>query len=137
MREIKLKAWDKKNKKWLDGNEWAFDPEKSNAWYLEFGEMMDVIEDIVIIQYTGFKDKDGKEIWEGDIIKETFPRDKSDPAYDGYGDEGVVEWHENIGAWCWEYGDEWGKIDVQDVRVIGNIYENPELLKENNEKKST
>ena len=69
-----------------------------------------------VMQYTGLKDKNGVEIYEGDYI--------SDGLFIG-----VVEW----GASGWMIGDQdlWTYIDEDRYGVIGNIYENPELLKEN------
>jgi hypothetical protein len=67
-----------------------------------------------IMQFTGLLDKTGKEIWEGDIVKDSF----------GHFTKEVVEmtpyfFHEYI-----EYG-----LENATIEVIGNIYENPELLK--------
>lgn len=81
-----------------------------------------------IMQYTGLKDKNGKEIYEGDIIdccavqRETHNViEKGDPVevkyYDGY----FYPFGYNAG---WRSG-------VDDIEVIGNVYENPELLTAN------
>jgi uncharacterized phage protein (TIGR01671 family) len=132
MREIKIRAWDKKNKKWLDGNEWAFDPETSKGWYLEFGEMMDEIEDIVIVQYTGLKDKNGKEIWEGDLIQNEDGRICEVIWFQNYGQwdafvKKIIK-HDSASGFSPE---EWWHC----IEIIGNIYENPELLKSKKEAK--
>jgi len=74
---------------------------------------------VILIQYTGLKDKNGKEIYEGDVIK------RSEVNYA----------HEVIfkdAAFCRQRIDDKaiGSLEwPQDFEVIGNIYENPELLK--------
>jgi uncharacterized phage protein (TIGR01671 family) len=89
-----------------------------------------------LMQYTGLKDKNGKEIYEGDIIQEG-----SGPCGDT---RGVVE---NVNGdtvvrflpgsipddWNHEYYPVFGLMDHSEI--IGNIYENPELLEGNHEEK--
>lgn len=82
--------------------------------------------DAIFLQFTCLKDKNGKEIYNGDILN--FPTAKSNPL-------SVVEWHNAKGQWrnrilngvgdgaCSGAGN-WFAHEV-----IGNIYENPELLK--------
>ena len=101
MREIKFRAWDMRVKK------------------MYFGGMDKFLENYPLMQYTGLKDKNGVEIYEGDIIKHN---------YRGWG---VVEYD----APCFLVGE--GKHDIQlsqcepteHLIVIGNIYETPELVK--------
>ena len=85
-------------------------------------------------QFTGLLDKNGKEIYEGDIV---YLEDCSpdDPAYGFYSSGYEVRW--NLGHWEMhseqtvktEFLEEYNEVS----RVIGNIYENPELLRVKNE----
>ena len=86
----------------------------------------------VLMEFTGLKDKNGKEIYEGDIVEY---RDFHTSQMSGDGDEfiniGVVEWDNDNAMFCVSNRHE---IDMEDFdwsecEVIGNIYENPELLK--------
>lgn len=81
--------------------------------------------DAILRQYTGLKDKNGREIYEGDILD-----DKEDaPLY--------IEYNEDKASFCFvdkfdPYGIEYyttKDLHFEDMKVIGNIYENPELLR--------
>ena len=126
MREIKFRAWDKEKK--IIGNVLGIDILHKEIFFSN--ENVDCYEhtdfkDIELMQYTGLKDMKGKEIYEGDIVKLR--------ANHGIG---VVKYYDEWGAFVVEYikprplavlGMNYYK---EDIEVIGNIYENPELIKE-------
>lgn len=80
----------------------------------------DVEDHVTVRQYTGLKDKEGEEIYAGDIVSlsEEFDENKF------Y----AIEWQIN-GYWLdgWD-GNEYGFPDENNLEVIGDIWENPELL---------
>lgn len=71
--------------------------------------------------YTGQKDKEGNEIYDGDIIE--FDRIE----WGGDDNIHVVSWNNDDAEWCWGGGS---THDMEWRKVIGNIYETPELLEE-------
>ena len=80
-----------------------------------------------IMQYTGLKDKNGKEIYEGDIVR----WGESEPNIDWNGTvKGEVYWLDG-GFWvaCKESNHFSGRIDeTGHFEIIGNIYENPDMI---------
>jgi uncharacterized phage protein (TIGR01671 family) len=80
----------------------------------------DISDDRILMQYTGLKDKNGKGIYEGDIIQEKYGNE--------FGVGKVV--FEDGAFWVHFSDDEYLLIgcDSEETEVLGNIYENPELL---------
>ncbi len=118
MRELKFRVWCEDRKEMLDIQRHSFKTGKSMpyGWNMQY-------EFDAIMQYTGLEDKNGKEIYEGDIVI----------AYNEYCDticKGKIVWDK------WECGFSIKGAEptfigwYPSLEVIGNIYENPELLQD-------
>lgn len=127
MREIKFRAWDVANKKMISheklfsldcSNEFPFLPLLKNM----YSENLDV----EIMQYTGMKDFNGKEIYEGDIV--VVGQDTGNK-YDRYIMTFNDDSHSYLAKQQGTLGSYIGPGYWNDkLVVIGNIYDNPEML---------
>lgn len=93
--------------------------------------MWGMIDKYELMQSTGLKDKNGVEIFEGDVVAvENHPFQRKEDSGVGMEIEGnyVVGWNQHDLTWC--AGDLLLARLKPYVKVIGNIYENPELLEE-------
>lgn len=127
MREIKFRAWDKEENKMYECVSVPCD--KKDKWPILVYTSDHIINGIdhknyELMQYTGSKDKNDKEIYEGDILlytHEAVGQIKRQVVfqYGSYGIEGRVEGTHVIFA----------NILEAEREVIGNIYENKDLLK--------
>jgi uncharacterized phage protein (TIGR01671 family) len=145
MRTIKFRAWDTKNKKMLDAvpcvGYLLDDPDAPVSHHdveerlyhypsLPLGPTFNGR--IVYEQYTGLKDKNDKEIYEGDIIHYKF--DGSSYPEEAVDVMLICEYDEREGWFAFITLSEntseylWYEIN-RDCEVVGNIHENPELLK--------
>ena len=132
VREIKFRAWDKTGFTFYNPERFFqimyYDVQDtydncegdSKPDHRSFGELLKDSR-FIVMQYTGLKDKNGKEVYEGDIVK--TPYLGFEIAEIGWSGEGYwLKPKKDRGYWVrsLEYG--------KHIRVIGNIYENPELV---------
>ena len=114
-REIKFRAWHKFLKLWIASGSISL-----NGKYSEANS-----DEIVLMQYTGLKDKNGKEIYEGDILKRENDRYYYSVHY-GTLAFGLSQHREDgIFASSWEYSHN----ENEKAEIVGNIYDNPNLIK--------
>jgi len=114
-REIKFRAWNLGDKRMVefDLEDLMYGTHKLETVDLKYWTVM---------QYTGLKDKNGKEIYEGDII---FDEDGE------YSKTCIIDWNYESGGFfgkALEDDDTYSMVEI-DGEVIGNIYENADLIK--------
>jgi uncharacterized phage protein (TIGR01671 family) len=123
MREIKFRAWCSTHEENEMIYDYCFLNKDDNHFWAEdlTNDRPDVDETLDVMQYTGVKDKNGKEIYEGDLFRwedRIFP----------------VKYFEKIGAFGFAFiaddgVEDFYNLSISDLsEVIGNIHENPELL---------
>lgn len=132
MREIKFRAWEKSLKQIIPVDNIDFEKRMVNT-----ESVWRMFDEIELMQYTGLKDKNDKEIYEGDIVE---IHDGTITAFRTSGKH-IIEWwngqfvfqansHEeddyiNFGWWVRSNNH---SASLKQIEVIGNIYENPEPI---------
>lgn len=125
-REIKFRAWDNAFEQMVEWDELKFDKDPGDK-YICFYEQEDGSEsiwnggaDYTVLQYTGLEDKNDREVYDRDICN----------FYGRFGiEKGVIKFLRHGFHIVLESGAAF-KIDEFYLEVIGNIYENPELLED-------
>lgn len=134
-REIKFRAWDKINSKWVSvgslDKEIVINPFTSTSRagqfsISEYNAVHDIAENIgttiILMQFTGLKDRKGKEIYEGDVTaSKCVVKIGVFTTGDDYGTKAY-------GAYITDGSCTWGIDPDSPELIIGNIHENPELM---------
>jgi len=138
-REIKFRAWNAKANEYQTGWCWPIQ-------MLDPGFEPELPEGITLQQFTGLKDKNGREIYEGDILEwpcygatyiDEPPTDRGVVIYERGGFRRTGPMYMPSGGTDKEVYNQylltpahrsWGFPDEDDYEILGNIYENPELL---------
>ena len=121
----KIRAWDKETQTMLDVSLIDFKKSVLVGEHWEFGETNFInFDDVNLMQSTGLFDKNGKEIFEKDIL-------------DYNGRKVIVKWHGSYASFIYEFVDElqnrkteWKPLYLSyyHFKIIGNVYQNPGLL---------
>lgn len=124
---FKFRAWDKSQNKMYQVRGINFDNEDLWLKINETQIMGANLFEVELMQYTGLKDKNGTEIYEGDIVEVIF--DGKLRIFQVVFDLSELDFKATNGTE--HYGNNFEYLTCCDeVRIIGNIFENPELLKE-------
>ena len=133
-RQLKFRAWDEGNHTMHNNFQFIKSGDEGNDWiiFISDRQPLDVTvgipplenpyfqQQLKIMQFTGLKDKNDKEIYEGDIIRGYIANDLDNKVTTR------VYWDASANR------SGWSIALTHELEIVGNIYENPELLKQDN-----
>ncbi|KKF59485.1 YopX family protein [Streptococcus uberis] len=123
----KFRFYDKHYGVWLNP-ECVWLDEKGNFRGIDGVNRFESFDDIILMQSTGLFDKNGVEIFEGDIVNSCGYDSDEGIIYKTTDFTGVIVYHKN--SFCIQCGDFLGRwwVNDEEIEVIGNIHNNPDLL---------
>ena len=132
IREIKFRAWDVFRGKYRGGvDNLMLCLNGLKMWQLAIDAPapIDNQDDFILEQYTGLKDRNGREIYEGDILEwsDGYKREHEERTVVIFEDGCFVSRHK-LGCTSWLNPYDSGGATTVHPEVIGNVHENPELL---------
>ena len=132
MREIKFRAWNKEHGEMVySTNNFLYEKREFYPFCFEVGFSHYPEENWEIMQFTGLLDKNGKEIYEGDIVKyEALTRFHDDCDHE----REVVKYDEKKSGfspmiWQKVVEDGFYNYEIENLEIIGNIHQTPELIR--------
>ena len=132
MKDIKFRAWDIAAKKMRVVTQLFFEDGDLTQVNTKTSGWLNAKDEVVLVQFTGLTDKNGKEIYEGDIVRGgELEGDHGSVVYEIAYNEGGDYPAFDLKGWRGETNGICFFINDAYIEVIGNIYENPELLDTN------
>ena len=127
---IKFRAWDKRHKRMIEVTSINFRDRTIEEETRYAVNRKLYLDDVVLMQHTGLKDSKSVEIYEGDVLTLKYPRDRR------YTVTAKVIRGSQISAMTLKFEDEFTTEEIplykisaeHNLEILGNIYENPELL---------
>jgi uncharacterized phage protein (TIGR01671 family) len=136
MRDTKFRGFVEAESRWIYGdllhNYWHLDGvvyETAIRYKINDGYSYPIpVKPDTVGQFTGLYDKDGREIYEGDVVRYTNPYSKQTYQH-------TVLWDNRFAGFAlFENGNQWAKesdwLKIKDIEIVGNIHEHPKLLNE-------
>lgn len=131
MREILFRAKRKSNGKWIEGYIYKQIVNLNDEYYIRRGDTDYLVVPETVGQFTGLTDKNGKKIFEGDIVRRFNIRGLEVMRY-------AVKWNTDCcmfalaceDTYLGEYDSDFTVFYGEEFEIVGNVHDNPELLKE-------